>query len=160
MSRFTVKPQSHLLGGEGFCFPFSFFPLPQMVYVALALHFQASVTWMMDEDLLWTSEARLECRCQTQDGLPSSLATGPNWAIPSSFMKYGNHELFQSWKEQALHSWKQPSWSRSGGPIPQYAGDIDPAHHAHCKVRHERLDGRGSTNRSNHYLKHSSSQAM
>lgn len=53
-----------------------------------------------------------------------------------------------------------PTESALEDQFPQHAGDIDPAHHPHCDVRHKRLDGRGSANRSNHFLKHSSSQVV
>lgn len=48
-----------------FCFPASFFPLPQMAYVGWALHFQASLTCMMEEDCFgplspgWSAGVRL-----------------------------------------------------------------------------------------------------
>lgn len=39
-----------------------------MVSVGLALTFKLHWPWMMDEDLLWASEPRLRCRCQTHCG--------------------------------------------------------------------------------------------
>lgn len=43
----------------------AFVPLLQMVSVGLALTFKLHWPWVMDKDLLWPSEPRLKCRCQT-----------------------------------------------------------------------------------------------
>lgn len=104
VSRVTAKPQSHFFFFWLLLSNLIFFPPPQMVYVDLALHFQASLTWVMDEDLLWTSEPRLECRRQTQYGFPSTPAIAPSWTVPRHFMKPGSHELFQAWRVQTLYS--------------------------------------------------------
>ena len=83
LERVTVKPQSQFF----WLLLHRFFPHPQMVSVDLALMFKLHWPWMMNEDLLWASEPRLRCRCQTRCGHSIHFAA-VHWTLPMHWLHW------------------------------------------------------------------------